>query len=135
MSDFEGAAYQKSLLLHQHAKIPRTVATGLRLVDDDGVEQTLATDGGDHGVLLLDVAQALTEDLAEALGTLCELLLFHDLECLDSHGRAQRVTAVCRAVGTGLDSEHDIFSAEDAGDRVHATRDSLAEQDNVGLDA
>ena len=34
-----------------------------------------------------------------------------------------------------LDSEHDVLPAENAGDRVHAAADSLAEKNDIGLDA
>lgn len=38
-------------------------------------------------------------------------------------------------MGTGLDREHDVLATQHARNRVHTTRDSLAEQDQVGLDS
>nr|POE63625.1 hypothetical protein CFP56_04528 [Quercus suber] len=133
--DLERAAYQQSLFLHQHAEVPRAVPARLGLVDDDGVHQAPPADHRDRGVPRLDVAQALAEHLAERLRALDEVLFLDDLEGFDRDGRAERVAAVGRAVGAGLDGQHDGFAAEDAGDGVHASRDGFAEEDQVGLDA
>ena len=59
------------------------MAAGLGLVDDDRVEQTLATDCRDHRILLLDIPETLTEDLTKTLRTLYKLLLLNDLKRLD----------------------------------------------------
>lgn len=133
MRNLKSAAHQQPLVLHQHTQIPRAVPAGLGLVDDDRVEQAFPTDLFDHRIR--EVVQALPEHLSQQLCPLDHVLIADDLERADRDGAAQRVAAVRRAVGAGLDGEHDVPGAEHAGDGVHAAGDGFAEEDEVGLDA
>ena len=109
------------------------MAVGLRLVDDYGVEQALSAHGLDNRAL--DSLQSLAENFPERLGLLDHLLLADDFQSANGNRTTQRIAAVGGAVRTGLDGEHDILAAQNAGHRVHAARDSLAQQDQVGLDS
>ena len=73
--------------------------------------------------------------MAELLRTLDHVLLAHDLKRANSNGTAEWVAAVSRTMGTRLDREHDVLATQHARNRVHTTRDGLAEQDKVGLDS
>lgn len=86
------STYQQTLGLHQHAQIPGGVAIGLGLINDNGIEQTLATNRLDQRAL--QILQALPEELAELLSTLDHLLLLHNLQSTDGDGTAQWVTTV-----------------------------------------
>lgn len=66
----ETSTYKQTLLLHEHAQIPSTVAIGLGLVNDNGVQETLATNQRDHWISLLNVTETLAEDMTKALSTL-----------------------------------------------------------------
>jgi hypothetical protein len=125
--------YQQTLGLHQHAQIPGAVSIGLGLINDNSIEQTLATNGLNQRAL--QILQALPEKLAELLSTLDHLLLLHNLQSTDGDGTAQWVTAIGRTVGTRLDREHDVLAAEHTRDGVHTTRNGLAQEDQVGLDS
>lgn len=125
--------YQQTLGLHQHAQIPSRVSVGLGLVNDNGIEQTLAANRLDQRAL--QILQALAEDVAELLGTLNHLFLLDNLQSTDGNGTAEGVTAVGRTVGAGLNREHDVLATEHTRDRVHTTRDGLAQQDQVRLNS
>lgn len=125
--------YQQTLCLHQHAQIPSSVPVGLGLVNDNGIEQTLAADRLDQGAL--QVLQALPEEVAELLSAFDHLLLLNNFQSTDRNGTAQWVTAVGRTVGAGLDREHDVLTAQHARDGVHTTGNGLAEEDKIGLDS
>lgn len=127
-------SYQETLLLHQHAEIPCAVAVGLALIDDDGVEQALTTNQRNHRILGLNVTETLSEHLTKDLSLLNHVLLLNNLKRSNSNGGTKRVTAVSATVSARLDGEHDFLLAENSRDRVHATTDSLAEKDKVGLD-
>lgn len=73
--------------------------------------------------------------MAELLRTLDHVLLAHDLKRANSNGTTKWVTTVGRTVSAGLDGEHDFLATQHARNRVHTTRDGLAEQDKVGLDS
>lgn len=133
VGDFQSAAHQKPLLFQQQAQIPSGVTAGAGLVDDDSVEETHATDGLDNRVA--QVLEALPEEAAKTISAFDEPLVADDLQRADGDGAAERVAAVGGAVGAGLDGQHDVAGAEDAGDGVHAAGEGLAEEDEVGLDA
>lgn len=83
---------QETLALEEEAEIPGSSAVGGRLVDDNGVQETLSTDDlEDRGV---EGLEALSEGVAKLLGLGCEVLLLHDLEGSDGDGASERVTAV-----------------------------------------
>lgn len=105
----------------------------LRLINDDGIEQALSTHCLDDGAL--DSLQPIPEQVAELLRTLDHVLLAHDLKRANSNGTTKWVSAVGRTMGTSLDREHDVLATQHARNRVHTTRDGLAEQDKVGLDS
>lgn len=106
---------------------------GLGLVNDNGIEQTLAANRLNQRAL--QILQALPENVAELLSALDHLLLLHDLQSADRDGTAQWITAVGRTMGAGLDREHDVLAAEHARDGVHTTRDGLAQKDQIGFDS
>lgn len=54
------------------------MAVRLTLIDDDGIQETLTTNSGDHGAV--DVLQTLTELLAHCLRTFNHVLLLDQLE-------------------------------------------------------
>ena len=108
------------------------MTTGLRLVDDDGVEEPFASDRRDHRVV--EIVQTLPEHMPESLRALDEVFFAHDLEGPHGDGAAERVAAVRGAVRAGLDGQHDGFGPEHGGDGVHAAGDGLAEEDEVGFD-
>lgn len=125
--------YQETLLLQQHTEIPSRVTVGLGLVNHDRIQQTLSTHGLDHGAL--DGLQSTAEDMAQFLGALNHLFLLNNLEGSDRDSATQGVTTVGRAVGTRFNGEHDVLAAQHTGHGIHAARDSLAQQDHVGLNA
>lgn len=84
--------YQKALALQQKAKIPSSSARSSSLVNDNGIQQTLATDSLDDG--RLQGGYAVTEDVAQALGVGSHILLLENLQSPDGHGTAQGVAAV-----------------------------------------
>lgn len=105
----------------------------LRLINDNGVEQTLAAHSLDERAL--EILKTFTEEVAEFLSPLNHLLLLHDLKSTHGYRTSERVAAVGRTVGTGLNGEHDVFAAQHTRDRVHTTRDGLAQEDQIGLDS
>lgn len=109
------------------------MSIGLRLINDNGIEQALATDGLDHRAV--DGLQAIAEDVAELLGPLDHLLLLDNFQGPDSHRTAQGVTTISRSVSTGFDGEHNILTAQNTRDGIHSARDGLAQQHQIGLDA
>lgn len=120
MSDLQRPTYQQSLLLHQHAQVPRAVATSLALVNHDRVQQSLSTDRRDHAIPSPDVFQSSAEDLAQMLGSLHQAFLFDDFKGFDRHRAAERIAAVRGAVSARLHDHHHLLRAQDARDRVHA---------------
>lgn len=128
-------SYQETLLLHQHAEIPCAVTVGLALVNDDGIEQALTADQGNHRVLGLNITKTLSEHLSKDLSLLNHVLLLDNLKRSDSNSGTKRVTTVSTAVSARLDSEHNLLLAENSRDWVHATTDGLAEKDKIGLNA
>lgn len=62
------------------------MTVGLGLVDDDGIEQALATHALDHRAS--DLLQALTEELAKCLGSFDHLLLADDFQSAKGNGAA-----------------------------------------------
>lgn len=127
------STYQQTLLLHQHTEVPCRVSIGLRLVNDNGIEQTLATDGLNHRAV--DGLQAIAEDVAELLGPFDHLLLLDNFQSPDGHRTTQGVTAISRSVSTRFDGEHNILTAQNTRDGIHSTRNGLAQQHQIGLDA
>lgn len=125
--------YQQALFLEQHAQVPSRTAVGGRLVNDAGIEKTLAADNLEDG--RLEVEEALAENLTKTLSVLNHLLLLNQLQGANGNGAAQRVAAVRGTVCARLDDHHDLLAAKDCADRVHATGNGLAEGDHVGLDA
>src|SRR5690242_2306960 len=125
--------YQKPLRLEEHAQVPRAVAVGLALVNDNGVQETLASNSGDHRVA--NIFEALTEFLTHGLCAFDHVFLLNELESTDSNSRTQRVAAVRGTVCARFDCEHDLPGAQHCRHGVHATRDGLAEQNEVWLDA
>ena len=117
----------------------------LGLVNDNGVEETLASNEGNerrvHG------HEGLTETLSESIGLFhglvliiittknrkgCEypfrhLFLLEDLEGGHGNGTAKRITAIRRAMLTRLNTEHHLFVRKDRRDGVHTSRESLSE--------
>jgi hypothetical protein len=126
-------AYEQTLALQQEAEIPSCPAVGSSLIDHDGVQQTLAADDLDDG--RVERLDTLAEGVAKLLRLGREVVLLHELQRPDGHSAAKRVAAVRRAVGAGLDDEHDLLAAKHRADGVHAARDGLAERDHIGLDA
>merc|ERR1719487_1119898 len=110
MRNLQGTTYQKSLLLHQHAEIPRRVSSGLTLVDDNRVQQTPPANRLDHWILGLDIAESRPEHLTKSLRTLRQLFLLHDLERGDGDGAAERVAAVRRPVRARLHRQHHLLA-------------------------
>lgn len=83
---------QETLALEEEAEIPGSSAVGGRLVNDNGVQQTLSTDDlEDRGVESLE---AFSEGVTKLLGLGCEVLFLHDLEGSDGDGASERVTTV-----------------------------------------
>ena len=124
--------YQQTLGLEQHAKVPRRVSVGLGLINNNGVEQTLAAHRLDDGTL--NGLQTVAENVTELFGALNHVFLLDDLQRSDSDRAGQRVTTISRTVSARLDGEHNVLPTQDGGDGVHATGDSLAQQHHVGLD-
>lgn len=108
---------KETLVLHQQAELPsRSSLLAGRLVDDDSVQETTTSDELDERAV--NLANALAEDFSQTLGTLGQLLLLKNVEGGESDGATKRVAAVCAAVLSGTDSEHDLLAGEDAGNRV-----------------
>lgn len=130
---FQRATHQQSLVLEQHAEIPGGVAVGLGFVDDDGVEEALAADGGDDGVV--EGVEAVTEAFAELGGALHHVLLADELEGADGDGRPERIAAEGGPVRARFDGEHEVFGAEHAAHGIHAAGEGFAQCDEIGFDA
>ena len=79
----------------------------LALIDNNGIQKTLAADSGDHWAV--HVLKALAELLTHCLRTLDHVLLLNQFESTNSNSRTQRVATVCRAVCTRLNRKHDLF--------------------------
>ena len=128
-----GRLGQQALLLQDQAQIPCRVSVGFGLVDHHRIQQALPTDRGNGGVL--EGGKAGAETLAQNLCALREILVAHNLECCEGDCATQWIAAVGRAVGAGLDREHDFLASQDDGDGVDATRDSLSEENQIWFDA
>lgn len=127
------STYKKTLALEQHAKIPSRATIGVRLVDDNSIEKSLAPDSLDDGVV--QVLESVPEDVTELLSLGSQVLLLHDLKGTNRDSAAEWVASIGRAVSTRLNDHHDLLAAEHSTDRVHATGDGLAKGDHVRLDA
>lgn len=105
------------LALHQQTQLPSgSSLLASRLVDNDSVQETTTSDELDERAV--DLANAFTEDLTQALGAFRELLALKDVEGSQGHGAAKRVTAICASVLSGLDGKHDFLARKHTGDRV-----------------
>ena len=128
-----GRLGQETLALEKHAQVPGSAAVGGRLVNDAGIQETLATDNLENG--RVESSEAVTENLSKTLGVLNHLFLLNQLESTDGNGTAERVATIGRTVGAGLDNAHNLLAGENGADGVHAARNGLAKSDHVGLDA
>ena len=82
---------QNAPALQQQAELPRRAPLlTLRLVDDDGVEQAAAADGGHEGVL--ERGDLGAEDLSELQCPVGKVLLEEDVQRSDTDGRTKGVS-------------------------------------------
>ena len=65
----------------------------LAFVNHNGVQQTLAANDLDHGVV--DVLETLSELVAQCFGALNHVLFLNKLKSPDRDSRAKWVTAIC----------------------------------------
>lgn len=126
-----GGLGEETLLLKKKAQLPGGAAVGLRLINDDGVQETATTGEGQSGGL--DLGDLGTELLAQDLGLLDQVLLLDDLEGSHGDSASEGVASVGGSVLTGLDDEHNVVVGEDGRDGVDTSREGLAEQKDVGL--
>lgn len=84
--------YQQSLGLHQHTQVPGRVTICLRLINDNGIQQTLSAHRLNQRTL--QSLKTLSEHVTKLFGALDHLLLLYDLKGTDSDGTAERVTTV-----------------------------------------
>jgi hypothetical protein len=81
---------QHTPALQQQAELPRRPALlALRLINDNRVQQTTPTDGGDEG--RVEGGDGGTEELAELHGTLRKLFVDEDVKGCHGDGAAERV--------------------------------------------
>jgi hypothetical protein len=85
-----GGLGQNPTTLQQQTELPRRAPARARaLVDDDGVEQPTPANLFDKR--RAQSANATAELLAEALRTLCEALVYQDVQCGHRHRTRERV--------------------------------------------
>lgn len=124
---------QETFVLEEKAEIPGCTARSGRLVNNNGVQQTLASDCLDDG--RLERSKTLTEEVSKSLGIGNHILFLDELEGADGHGATKRVATIGGAVSAGLNNKHDFLAAHDSTDGVHAARDGLAQSYHVRFDA
>jgi hypothetical protein len=128
-----GRLSEEAILGHLKANIPSGHSPSLDLggLDDDSIKETTAANGGDEG--RVDVLQVLTEDVAHLVSILSELLLPEDIQGGHPDPARQRVAPKGRAVLARLDGENDLRGREDGRDGVCASRESLAQNNDIRL--
>lgn len=151
---------QKSLALEDAAQVPRsTTFCTLRLVNHDRVQESLSTnflDPTSVGSDGFEVLETLTHLLTKSLGTVREVFVDDDFERSLGDSTSERVlhtreTGQCRCMETreeagdthssvggtvlsGKDLKEDLLATKDTRDGVDTSRESLSEENHVGLD-
>ena len=80
---------------------------------------------------MVDLHDFLTENLAETLSVLHQVLVFDDLQCSNRHSCCHWVAAECRAVLTRFDVHHDVVVAKHCRHWHHTAAESLTEDKDV----
>ena len=100
------------------------------------IQQPLAPHRRDHApTLLLDLGQPGPEHLPLLRRPLVQLLVDQHPHRRLAHRACQRVAAVGAPVLARLDGEHHLVAGQHRRHRQHSTRQRLAEDEHVGLDA
>lgn len=109
------------------------MSVGLRLIDDDGIQQAFSAHELNDGAL--DFLQAPSEELTQLLRALDHVFVPNDLHGPDGDSRTERISSICRAVRARFHCEHDILTTQHAGHGIHASRDRFTQKHQIRLDA
>mmetsp|Transcript_5589 Transcript_5589/g.13002 ORF Transcript_5589/g.13002 Transcript_5589/m.13002 type:complete len:200 (+) Transcript_5589:458-1057(+) len=118
--------------VHQRmAQVEGVGTIGRRRTHHDRVEQPAPAHGDDR--LAAQSPELRAQQLAHQSRILGEPLVAQHLQRRDRNRRAERVTAVGRAVLPRRYSEHHLVARQHGAHRVHPAREGLTQHEHVGL--